>query len=109
MQSLDGLATSWGATQIMGWHVLEPIGAGKSVQSLKTQDGCIDFSIRLLTWFANQFQLDMTKDFTDLFDCWNSGDPVAGTVKTYDPNYTANGLRRMALYQGILAAADSVT
>jgi hypothetical protein len=104
LQCLHDLATSWGLTQIMGWHLAE-FQSGLGVTYLLTPKGNVDFALRLLAWFAEHYGLDLARDFADLFDCWNSGDPMRGRVSTFDPNYVPNGLRRMSLYEGIALAA----
>jgi len=98
MQRLDSLATSWGLTQIMGYNVLE---VGKTVDTLRDPDGNLNFAIAMLTRFAARFHLDVTKDFADLFRCWNTGQPDG---KTFDPNYVINGLNRMAVWPQVLTA-----
>lgn len=104
LQCLQDLATSWGLTQIMGWHLLA-FQTGSGVKILSTPNGNIDFAMRLLAWNAEHYGLDLAKDFGDLFDCWNTGDPMRGQVSTFDPKYVPNGMRRMQLYEGIALAA----
>jgi len=48
--------------------------------------------------FAARNTLDLTRDFSQLFDCWNTGRPHAPTA---DPQYIPNGLRRMELYKAL--------
>jgi len=97
-QRVDALATSWGYTQILGYNAM---AAGKPISYLQDAAGCLDFSIAMLKSFATRFDLDVSKDFEQLFDCWNSGRPGG---KTYDPMYTSNGLARMQLYQRLLTS-----
>jgi hypothetical protein len=94
---LDGLANSWGLTQIMGWHVFE---LGITVEELKLPSGNLRAAAKLLTKFAERFQLDVTqqKDLGELFDAWNTGRPDGAT---FDPNYVGNGLARMAAYSAL--------
>jgi hypothetical protein len=81
------LATSHGLTQIMGWHLLA---------KNKTSEGnFLEFTVELLRDFADEFRLNLSSDFEQLFRCWNSGKPDG---KTFDPNYVPNGLERMSLY-----------
>jgi hypothetical protein len=94
-QRVDGLATSWGLTQIMGYHVL---GAGLTLDDLRDPAKHLRFSLTMLTGFAHQFQLDVTREFDDLFRCWNTGRPD-GT--TFDPAYVNNGLARMAVWTSL--------
>jgi hypothetical protein len=97
-QCLINLATSWGPTQIMGWHSLElGIPLSKIVQ-LGTH---YEVAVKLLNWFYTHYLLADRDDLGldgipgALLNCWNTGDPKA---PTYDPDYVANGLARMALY-----------
>jgi hypothetical protein len=94
-QRVDGLATSWGLTQIMGYHVL---GAGLTLDDLRDPAKHLRFALTMLTGFAHQFQLDVTREFDELFRCWNTGRPD-GT--TFDPAYVNNGLARMAVWTSL--------
>ncbi len=95
LQCLHNLATSWGLTQIMGWHLVE-FQSGLGTAWLATPGGNLTFSTRLLAWFSEHYSLDLAADFEPLFHCWNTGEP---TGETYDPQYVPNGLARMALYE----------
>lgn len=95
---LDELATSWGLTQIMGYHILEWAdvpGWYRAVDDLSVPESNLKCAVLLLTTFANRFTLDLSKDFEGLLRCWNGGHPTAAT---FDPNYVPNGLHRMDLY-----------
>lgn len=107
LECLHHLATSWGLTQIMGWHLVE-FQSGLGMTYLGTAKGNVNFALRLLAWFAEHYGLDVGKDFGDLYDCWNTGDPMRGRVSTFDPNYVPNGLKRQALYDGIALAASAM-
>lgn len=98
LQRLENLSSSWGPTQIMGW---QPLLLGKPLFPLPVKD-YIDFSVLLLTIFANRNQLDMTREFAELFACWNTGRPDG---KTFDPQYVPNGLARMGIYDQIAKSA----
>lgn len=101
LRMLEGLATSWGLTQLMGWHALE---LAQTFSNLKQPRGNLDIAVVLLAWFAQSYSLDVTKDFSELLHCWNTGTPDPA-VPTYDPHYVANGLARMTAYEAVLAAA----
>lgn len=104
-QRIDDLATSWGLTQVMGYHVLE-FGFGlKSTDDLILPSRCLPLTLRLLAQFAMRFELSLAKDFAELFDCWNTGEPGG---KTADPGYIPRGLARMAIY-GQLPPAEAIT
>jgi hypothetical protein len=94
-QRFDSLATSWGLTQIMGY---EAIAFHSAIEALKAPDTELVITTKMLAQFASRFQLDVTKDFSALFDCWNSGRPHAPTA---DPQYIPNGLERMKLWISI--------
>jgi len=94
--TLMELATSRGLTQIMGWHALE---FGRAALTGSPTDQ-LNFTVELLGWFAERYQLDYTKDFEQLFHCWNTGTPTDPPA-TYDPNYVANGMARMQAYENV--------
>jgi hypothetical protein len=91
-QRVDALATSWGLTQIMGYHILEGGAPVKTIAALQDPAMHLAMALRMLAQFAAQFQLDVTKDFEGMFRCWNGGHP---TLATFDPQYVPNGLARM--------------
>jgi hypothetical protein len=95
LQCLHDLSTSWGLTQIMGWHLVE-FQVGMGTPWLATPGGNLRFATQLLAWFAELYHLDLTADFEQLFCCWNTGEP---TGTTHDPNYVSNGLARLALWR----------
>jgi|SRR5579864_98117 len=94
-QRLDWLATSWGLTQIMGWHVL---GTSHDVEDLRLPEVHLGMALQMLAAFAQEFSLDVTKDFEEMFRCWNTGRPDG---QTFDPAYVNNGLARMAIWTSL--------
>ena len=98
---LRELATSWGFTQIMGYHVL---GRGRSVRDLVDPGRHYGLAVELLAEFARDYHLDLGREFEPMFRCWNTGQPHG---KTYDPAYVENGMRRMDLYAEVAAQAES--
>ena len=96
---LRELATSWGFTQIMGYHVL---GRGRSVRDLVDPGRHYGLAVELLSEFARDYHLDLGREFEPMFRCWNTGQPHG---KTYDPAYVENGVRRMGLYAEVAAQA----
>lgn len=96
-QRVDGLATSWGLTQIMGYHVISDTAA-LSLDDLRMPQTHLHFACKMLAGFAHQFSLDVTTEFSELFRCWNTGRPD-GT--TFDPAYVNNGLARMAVWSSL--------
>jgi len=98
---LRELATSWGFTQIMGYHVL---GRRPRVRDLLDPGRHYSLAVELLAEFAHDYQLDLGREFEPMFRCWNTGQPHG---KTYDPAYVENGMRRMDLYAEVAAQAES--
>jgi hypothetical protein len=94
-QRVDALATSWGLTQIMGYHALE---FGVTIDALISPEDSLPVATKMLSGFARSFNLDVTKDFEELLRCWNGGHP---TAQTFDPNYVPKGLARMALWSSL--------
>ena len=99
MLRLDGLATSQGLTQIMGYEAL----AFKlpDVAALEDPAVSLPLTVKMLAQFAERFALNLASDFENLFDCWNTGRPHA---KTFDPEYVPRGLTRLRLYQSLAAS-----
>ena len=52
-------------------------------------------ALALLAEFAEDYQLDVTRAFEEMFRCWNTGKPYAHP--TTDPVYVTHALRRIAL------------
>jgi len=96
LRVLRSLATSQGLVQIMGYEAIAFHLDG--VNRLQAPESELPVAIKMLTDFAERFQLDVTKDFFELFDCWNTGRPHAPTA---DPNYVPNGLSRKQLYEAL--------
>jgi hypothetical protein len=94
-QRLDDLATSQGLTQIMGY---EAIPFATTIDALKAPATELPITAKMLADFAARFTFDPATDFSDLFDCWNTGRPHR---PTYDPKYIPNGLARMKLYESL--------
>ena len=95
-EALRGLASSWGLTQIMGYHIL---GRGIAHAYLLADPVLnLHLACRLLSEFAERFDLDVTHEFAELLCCWNSGRPDG---KTFDPKYCEKGLQRMQTYKSM--------
>ena len=93
---VKSLASSWGLTQIMGWHFFA-LGVETVCPTVPRQ---LDSTLRLMAAAAPHFDMDLAmpspSEVQEWFTWWNSGSP---TGKTADPNYAANGLARMLLYE----------
>jgi hypothetical protein len=96
-EALRELASSWGFVQIMGFHM---IGRRGTVRDLLQPQFHYHLANQLLAEFAKSFQLDLAREFEELFRCWNTGRPDG---RTADPTYVENGLRRMELYRKLMA------
>lgn len=101
---LRDLATSWGLTQIMGYHM---VGRAGTVRDLLDPRRHYQIALELLAEFAARFELDLRSEFAELFRCWNTGQPQGKS--THDPRYVENGLRRLELYQHLMAARQPAT
>lgn len=102
---LADVATSYGLTQIMGFHVLA-WDWEKPLSDLVTDPATqLQFTITLLAFCAqcNSLDLAMLEQQTagEFFTWWNCG-RVNG--RTFDPMYVSNGLDRMRVYNQLLAA-----
>jgi len=93
---LEDLATSWGLLQIMGYEAI-PFHLG-GVGALQSPASELPIALKMLAQFASDFGLDLGKDFSELFDCWNTGRPHA---PTYDPQYIPKGLARKTIYEAL--------
>jgi len=94
--ALDQLSTSWGLVQVMGYEAIALHTNG--IVALQTPASEMDVATRMLADFARRYQFDLAADFSEMFDCWNTGRPHSPTA---DPKYIPNGLRRMEIYQNI--------
>jgi hypothetical protein len=98
-EALRELATSWGFTQIMGYHM---VGRAGTVRELVEPERHFRIATELLTEFIEEYQLDPRREFAEMFRCWNTGQPYG---ETHDPNYVERGLARMDLYRRKAASA----
>jgi len=92
-EALRELATSWGFTQIMGYHL---VGRTGTVRDLLEPQFHFRLGLELLAQFAERYQLDLAREFPEMFRCWNTGQPYG---ETFDPAYVEKGLGRMHLYR----------
>lgn len=87
--ALRNLASSWGFTQVMGYHILE---WGDTVDDLADPDAHYGYAAHLMAEFVSQYGLDIRIDFEEMARCWNTGRPDG---KTYDAAYVQNLFARM--------------
>lgn len=94
-QTIEDLCTSWGPTQIMGWHGLK---GGYKVGELQVLESHFKWAAFELMAFVNQFKLTLpgNSGWINLFHCWNAGAPHNPTS---DPEYAMRGVMRMGLYE----------
>ncbi len=99
-QVLRELATSWGLTQIMGYHMIGRRSIfdrpGAPADLVKPEVN-LRVALELLAEFAERYQLDPHAEFSEFFRCWNTGRPDG--KPTFDPDYVEKGLRRMVIYR----------
>jgi len=86
-------STSWGWTQLMGYHALE---WGIAVSDLWSPALHYGLAARLMAGFVKQYALDPKTEFEPMARCWNTGGPEG---KTYDPAYVPNLLSRMEAWE----------
>ena len=101
-EALRELATSWGFTQIMGYHL---VGRNGTVRDLREPRFHYRLAIELLSEFAEHYQVDLARELEEMFRCWNTGSPHG---LTSDPEYAEKGLRRMEIYREITKGAEIV-
>ena len=99
--ALRDLATSWGYTQIMGYHL---VGREGTVRDLLDTRFHFRLALELLAEFAARYELDLSREFDEMFRCWNTGQPYG---ETFDPKYVENGRRRMEVYR-VIAPAEGL-
>lgn len=92
LQTLQHHATSWGLTQIMGYHALAEKYA---IDDLLDPAKHLDHATEMVADFVIRFK---TLDPADWFRCWNTGSPNG---KTFDPFYVSNGINRMEIYKDL--------
>lgn len=91
--ALRDLATSFGLTQVMGYHMISRPGTPRALLEPIVN---LKISLGLLAEFAEHYGLNLTLEFPELLRCFNTGGPY-GT--TFDPKYVENGLGRMQIYR----------
>jgi hypothetical protein len=98
VKKLVNICTSWGPTQIMGWHAIKD---GYPIGDLSLLRSHFARAAGYLAAFQREFPQTAQRTDTawfDLFTCWNAGRPGNPTS---DPTYSARGLRRMKIYEGL--------
>lgn len=91
---LRALATSYGLTQIMGWHCINNLQC--TIADLRDPDKHLIYAVRLLTLVGGEYL--RRNDFAPVLRIWNTGSP---TGKTYHASYVPNALAVAAAYKEI--------
>ncbi len=89
--AIHNLATSWGVTQIMGWHLIHNL-KGK-IADLRDPEKHLFYAVELLVLTAGPHL--KTRNFGNVLRIWNSG---SANGKTFDPHYVENALAVKAEY-----------
>ncbi len=98
--ALRDLATSWGFTQIMGYHLVRREG---TVRDLFEPRFHFRLALELLAEFGARYDLELGREFDEMFRCWNTGQPYG---QTFHPAYVEKGQRRMDIYRVIESSGD---
>lgn len=89
--ALKNLATSWGYTQIMGYHIINNLrkadGSAPTIAELRDHHLHLSFAVQLLEKVAMRYMA--AGNWPAVLRIWNSGSPNG---KTHDPNYVDNAL-----------------
>jgi hypothetical protein len=106
-RSLMNLAMSWGPTQILGYQAL---AGGYSIAELNNVGKHFVHAVQILAAFQKAFNLEPASNegtgasADPYFRCWNSGAPKG---RTFDPQYAAKGLARMAIYNSLEVSTEA--
>ena len=95
--ALVNLASSFGYTQIMGWHTLHDLRC--SVADLRNPELHLMIAVNLLHMVASP-QL-RGQNFPGVLRVWNTGSP---TGTTFDSQYCSNGIAVMRAYNALLVS-----
>lgn len=104
IQRLQDAATSWGFTQIMGYHMLR---WDEEISQLTAPTRHYEFTLRLLgecpedSLRKHGVKVNLSKDFEMMGRWWNTGAPVG--KKTYHESYLPNILKRMEEWESMNA------
>lgn len=98
--ALRALATSYGLSQIMGWHMINNLKG--AIADLRDPSKHLRYTILLMMIVAGVFL--RKKDYESCLRIWNTGKPKG---KTYDPNYVHNALLVMKHAAPLLKAVKA--
>jgi hypothetical protein len=94
---LMDMATSWGLTQVMGYHTL---ALHRPARDLAAPQFNVAKALEILENLSRRWSIDARRQPEKLLDAWNTGRPNG---KTYDPDYIPSGILRMGIYDKLLA------
>lgn len=89
--AIRALATSYGLTQIMGWHVIRSLKC--TVADLRNPEKHLHFAVKLLEITAGKYLA--AREYESALRIWNTGRPNG---KTYHAHYVSNALAVMSVY-----------
>ena len=89
---LRALATSYGLTQIMGWHVINNLKC--TIADLRDPEKHLGYAVKLLEIVGGEYLRQ--KDFASVLRIWNTGSPAG---KTYHASYVSNALAVAGAYR----------
>lgn len=93
--ALKALATSYGLTQIMGWHMINNLKG--TISDLRDPDKHLSYNVQLLALVGGNYL--KRKDYESVLRIWNTG---RANGKTYHPYYVANALLVMEMAAPLL-------
>jgi hypothetical protein len=86
-------ATSWGLTQIIGYHAWLK---GSPPRQLMVPEYNLVSALKRFAVFSEHSGIDLRAEFADMFRCWATG---RADGSPNDTQYVGRGLRRLALYR----------
>lgn len=96
LQELRVLSTSFGYTQIMGWH---SVPWAFPLSDLLHPELHFIHARKIAEWNVDRYGLNPEKDFGKMFRFWNTGYPYG---RTYHTQYVPWGLARIKVYNKVL-------
>ena len=95
--ALKNLATSFGMTQIMAWHLIKNLRG--TVADLRDPEKHLFYAVELLNLTARKHLLK--REYDSVLRIWNTG---SANGKTYHADYVGNALKVKKYYEIILKA-----
>ena len=96
--AIRALATSYGFSQIMGWHCINNLKC--TIADLRDPDKHFGYTVRLLKLVGGAYMRN--GDLTSVLHIWNTG---SANGKTYHADYVDNALAVKAQYEKLLVGA----